>query len=199
MSLELLVIVGMCLVMAFYFRKLRESAGEVGGSAFGIEVKAGRGTRCELVDCSHNVGAQLSARALRAGSGKVFAEVEKIEVYEGACSIDSHPEPLLDVMDFVGYCPEYDGGRFPGVVDVSRRGKTRWDSFMQRNPARFMDRGGPFKNEVRPLDASRLTTRVHGEFFGWADSEESVEAYLRHVEKVEAEAREKRKGGKRRE
>ena len=70
MSLELLVIVGMCLVMAFYFRKLRESAGEVGGSAFGIDVRAGMGTRCELVDCSHNLGARLSARALRAVPGR---------------------------------------------------------------------------------------------------------------------------------
>jgi len=199
MSLELLVFVGMCVVVVFYFLKMRESASEVGGNAFGIEVKAGRGARCELVDCSHNIGAQLSARALRVGSGKDYAEVEKIEVYEGACSIESHPEPVLDVVDFVGYCPEYDGGKFPGVVDVSRKGKTRWDSFMQRNPVWLMDRGGPFKNEVKLLDASKLITRVHGEFWVWADSEESEEAYLKHVKQVEAEAREKKEKDQRRE
>jgi len=198
MSLELLVFVVMGVVIVFYFLKMRESVGEVGGNAFGIEVKAGRGARCELVDCTYNVGAQLVSKSLRLG-GKDTASVEKIEVYEGACSIESYPEPLLDVVDFVGYCPEYDGGKFPGVVDVSRKGKTRWDSFMQRNPAWLMDRGGPFKNEIKLLDASKLITRVHGEFWVWANSEESVEAYLKHVKKVEAEAREKKEKDQRRE
>ncbi len=174
MSLDMLVFVVMGVVIVFYFLKMRESVGEVGVNAFGIEVKAGRGARCELVDCSHNVGAQLVSKSLRLG-GKDTASVDKIEIYQGTCSINSQGIPILDVMDFVGYCPEYDGGKFPGVVDVSRKGKTRWDSFMQRNPARFMDRGGPFKNEVKPLDASKLITRVHGEFYGWADSEESEE------------------------
>ena len=57
-----------------------------------------KGTECKLTDCSHN--------------------------NDHKCTIDSHAEPLLEVMSFSGYCPEYDGDRFPGVRDESRKGKS---------------------------------------------------------------------------
>jgi len=46
-----------------------------------------KGVECKLVDCSHN--------------------------NDRRCAIDSNAEPLLEVMSFSGYCPEYDGTRFP--------------------------------------------------------------------------------------
>jgi len=33
-------------------------------------------------------------------------------------------EPLLEVMSFSGYCEEYNGTKFPGVRDESRKGKS---------------------------------------------------------------------------
>jgi len=53
---------------------------------------------CKLTDCSHNNNRK--------------------------CAIDSHAEPLLEVMSFSGYCPEYNGTKFPGVRDESRKGKS---------------------------------------------------------------------------
>ncbi|MBD3205721.1 hypothetical protein GF319_05155 [Candidatus Bathyarchaeota archaeon] len=58
------------------------------------------GTECKLRDCSHN--------------------------QNNTCQIDSSCEPLLDWMSFSGYCPDYDGEKFPGVRDESRQGKSRF-------------------------------------------------------------------------
>lgn len=56
-----------------------------------------KGTECKVRDCSHNENK--------------------------ACNIDSMCEPLLDWMSFTGYCPDYDGDKFPGVRDEGRKGK----------------------------------------------------------------------------
>jgi len=57
-----------------------------------------KGVECKLVDCSHN--------------------------NDRRCAIDSHAEPLLEVMSLSGYCTEYDGPKFPSVRDESRKGKS---------------------------------------------------------------------------
>ena len=57
-----------------------------------------KGVECKLVDCSHN--------------------------NDRKCAIDSHAEPLLEVMSLSGYCLEYDGTKFPSVKDESRKGKS---------------------------------------------------------------------------
>lgn len=59
-----------------------------------------KGTECKLADCSHNKDKE--------------------------CQIDSTCEPLLDWMSFSGYCPNYDGKKFPGVMDEIRQGKSRF-------------------------------------------------------------------------
>jgi hypothetical protein len=51
-----------------------------------------KGTECKVKDCSHNK--------------------------DGACAIDSACEPLLDWMSFSGYCPDYDGEKFPGLRSI---------------------------------------------------------------------------------
>jgi len=56
-----------------------------------------KGTECKVRDCSHN--------------------------NDNACNIESACEPLLDWMSFSGYCPDYDGEKFPGVRDEGRKGK----------------------------------------------------------------------------
>jgi len=43
---------------------------------------------------------------------------------DGVCAVDSNSEPLLDWMSFSGYCPEYDGEKFPSVRDEVRKGKS---------------------------------------------------------------------------
>lgn len=57
-----------------------------------------KGVECRLTDCSHN--------------------------NDRRCAIDSQAEPLLEVMSFSGFCPEYDAAKFPGVRDESRKGKS---------------------------------------------------------------------------
>jgi len=57
-----------------------------------------KGVECKLVDCTHNNDLK--------------------------CAVDSQAEPLLEVMSFSGYCPEYDGTKFPSVKDESRKGKS---------------------------------------------------------------------------
>ena len=56
-----------------------------------------KGTECKVRDCSHN--------------------------QNNECNIDSKCEPLLDWMSFTGYCPDYDGDKFPGLRDEIRKGK----------------------------------------------------------------------------
>lgn len=57
-----------------------------------------KGVECKLTDCSHNKDRE--------------------------CSIDSRAEPLLEWMSFTGYCPDYNGTKFPGVRDEIRKGKS---------------------------------------------------------------------------
>lgn len=57
-----------------------------------------KGVECKLTDCSHNK--------------------------DRRCTIDSRAEPLLEWMSFTGYCPDYDGTKFPGVRDEIRKGKS---------------------------------------------------------------------------
>jgi len=57
-----------------------------------------KGVECKLTDCSHN--------------------------NDRKCATDSNAEPLLEVMSLSGYCPEYNGTKFPSVKDESRKGKS---------------------------------------------------------------------------
>ena len=57
-----------------------------------------KGIECKLTDCPHNK--------------------------DRACAIDSRAEPLLEWVSFTGYCPDYEGIKFPGVKDESRKGKS---------------------------------------------------------------------------
>jgi hypothetical protein len=183
-----LLFVGMCIAVVVIYIKLRESASEVGANVFETtSIETGRGARCELVDCSHNVGAQLVSKSLRLG-GKDTASVDNIELYQGACSIDSHGVPILEVMNFLGYCPEYDGEKHPGVRDISREGKTRWDNFIKREPFWLRDRGGPYELEDMEIGRPGASPGI-----GWVFTEEEEEMYEEIVEQAEAEARMKTK------
>jgi len=180
-----LLFVGMCIAVVVLYIKLRESAREVGANAFETtSIEAGRGARCELVECTHNVDARLTLRALRVGSMKNFTPMEKIETYEGVCSIESRAEPLLDIMNIYGYCREYDGERHPLVRDERRKGLTRWDRFIKREPFWLRDRGGPY--ELKDVEIGRPGVSPG---IGWVFTKEEQEMYEEIVEQAEAEAR----------
>jgi len=179
----------MCIAVAVLYIKLRESASGVGAKAFeNTSMETGRGARCELVDCTHNADARLTLRALRVGSMKNFTLMEKIETREGACSLDSHAEPLLDIMDSYGYCSEYDEERHPLVRDERRKDLTRWDRFIKREPFWLRDRGGPY--ELRDMEIGRPGASPG---IGWVLIKDEQEEYEEILEQAEAEARMKAK------
>jgi hypothetical protein len=182
---DILLFVGMCIAVAVLYIKLRESAREVGANVFETtSIETGRGTRCELVDCTHNVDARLTFRALRVGSMKNFTPMEKIETREGVCSIGSRAEPLLDIMDFYGYCHEYDGERYPFVRDERRKGMTRWDRFIKREPFWLRGRGGPFEFNDVEIGRPGVSPGI-----GWVFTKKQEEIYEEILEQAEAEAR----------
>ena len=184
-----LLFVGMCIAVAVIYIKLRESASEVGANVFETtSMGTGRGARCELVDCTHNVDARLTLRALRVGSMKNFTPMEKIETREGVCSIESYAEPLLNIVDLYGYCREYDGERHPLVRDERRKGLTRWDRFIKREPFWLRSRGGPF--ELNDVEIGRPGASPG---IGRVFTKKQEEMYEEIVEQVEAEARMKTK------